>query len=77
METGRRKKNGSMDKTVKNYIIRCGAAEAYLTRIETSKKEPPVYVYGTKDKKKAKRFTEEEAREIAEKQRAVAVRMKD
>lgn len=65
-----------MDKTVKDYIIRCGGVEAYLTRIETSKKEPPVYVYGTKDKKKAKRFTEEEALEIAQKQRAKAIRIR-
>ena len=66
-----------MDKTVKNYIIRCGAAEAYLTRIEKRKNEPEVYCYSTKDKKKAKRFTEEEARAIAERQRAVAVKLKE
>lgn len=64
------------NKTVKNYIIRCGGADAYLTRIEKKKNEPPVYVYDTKDKKKAKRFTREEAEEIAEKRQAVAVKLK-
>ena len=50
----------------KEYIIRCGGAEAYLTDIQQKKKsEEPVYIYGTKDRKKAKRFTEEEARRIA------------
>lgn len=66
-----------MDKPVKNYIIRCGAAEAYLTKIEKRKNQPDVYVYDTKDKKKAKKFTEEEAAAIAERQRAVAVKLKE
>ena len=65
-----------MDKTEKNYIVRCGGADAYLTKIEKKKNEAPVYIYGTKDKKKAKRFTREEAEEIAEKRQAVAVKLK-
>ena len=62
-----------MDQTEKNYVIRCGGADAYLTKIEKKRNEAPVYIYGTNDKKKAKRFTREEAEEIAEKRKAVVV----
>ena len=61
------------EKEQKNYVIRCGGADAYLTKIEKKRNEAPVYIYGTNDKKKAKRFTKEEAEEIAEKRQAVAV----
>ena len=62
-----------MDQTEKNYVIRCGGADAYLTKIEKKRNEAPVYIYGTNDKKKAKRFTKEEAEMIAEQRQAVAV----
>lgn len=61
----------------KKYIIKCGGADAYLTRIEKKKNEEPVYIYGTRDKKKAKRFTREEAERIAEKRQATAYKLND
>ena len=63
------------EKKQKNFVIRCGAAEAYLTKIEKRKNQPDVYIYDTKEKKKAKKFTEEEALAIAEKQQAVAIKL--
>lgn len=61
------------------FIIRCGAAEAYLTRIIKAKKdnEADTYVYGTKEKAKAMRFTEAEARKICRERRAEMVRVKE
>ena len=63
------------EKKQKKFVIRCGAAEAYLTKIEKRKNQPDVYIYDTKDKKKAKKFTEEDAAAIAERQRAVMVKI--
>lgn len=65
-----------MAKSEKNYILRNGAAPVYLTGIETVKGKPIIYHYDTKDPKKAKRFTEEEARELAEKRHAVMERIR-
>ena len=62
----------------KEWIIRCGGAEAYLTAIEKGdrkKGEGPTYVYGTQDKKKALRFTEEEAWEICAQRKAEMIRV--
>ena len=60
-----------------NYIVRCGGnVKAYLTDIEYPKGHPPVYNYRTQDPKKAKRFTKEEAEEIADSRQGVAVELK-
>ena len=56
----------------KNYIIRNGAGDMFLTSIETVK-GIKVYTYGSNDWKKGMRFTLEEAREIARKRKAVVV----
>ena len=56
----------------RRWVVKCGGAEAYLTDIT-----PPgngnqaVFTYGTKDKKKAKRFKREEAEVIAKQRHAV------
>ena len=64
-----------MTKSEKNYIIRNGGAPVYLTGIESVKGHPIIYHYDTKDPKKAMRFTEEEARDLAEKRHAVMERI--
>lgn len=46
--------------TQKRWIVKNGAAEAYLTKIDGV-----VFIYNTKDKKKALRFTRKDAEEIA------------
>ena len=61
-----------------NYVIRCGRnMKAYLTEIEYQKGHPPVYTYRTQDPKKAKKFTKEEAEELARQRQAVAVELKE
>ena len=61
-----------------NYVVRCGGnVKAYLTEIEYPKGHPPVYTYGTQDPKKAKKFTKEEAEEIAKARQATAVELKE
>ena len=61
-----------------NYVVRCGGnVKAYLTAIEYPKGHPPVYTYGTQDPKKAKKFTKEEAEEIAKTRQATAVELKE
>lgn len=60
------------DPAGRNYIIRNGAEEIFLTKIENVK-GIDVYTYGSKDWKDAKRFTLTEARELARKRKAVAV----
>lgn len=57
----------------RNCIIKCGGAEAYLTAIEYQKGKSTVYTYGTSDKSKAMRFTEEDAVKIAEERQAVVI----
>ena len=59
----------------KEWIIKCGGAEAYLTKIETPKGQNTVYTYGTSDKRKAKRFTEEDAKRIAEERQAEMIKV--
>jgi hypothetical protein len=51
----------------KEWVIRCGGdTKGYLTEIIPPKKgNSEIYVYGTKDKMKAMRFTKEEAERIA------------
>ena len=66
------------EKEQKNFVIRCGGGvKAYLTKIVKKKGENPVYVYGTKEKNKAKRFTQEEALRLAEDRKGIAVRIED
>lgn len=59
----------------KEWIIKCGGVEAYLTKIETPKGQNTVYTYGTSDKKKALRFTEEDAKRIAEARQAEMIKV--
>ena len=60
----------------KEWVIKCGGAEAYLTEIIPEQLgHTPIYRYGTKDKNKALRVTEEEARELAEKRHAEMVKV--
>ena len=59
----------------KEWIIKCGAAEAYLTAIEHPKGKDPVYTYGTSDKKEALRFTEEDAKRIAEERQGEMIKV--
>ena len=47
--------------TQKRWIVKNGAAEAYLTKIS----ESGWFIYGTKDKKEALRFKRKDAEEIA------------
>lgn len=68
MKRGRPKK--------KDWVIKNGGAEVYLTSIETVKNHPIIYHYNTKDPKEAMRFTEEEAREIAQARKALAIKIK-
>ena len=61
-----------------NYVVRCGGnVKAYLTKIEYPKGHPPVYTYGTRNPKEAKKFTKEEAEEIATARQATAVELKE
>ena len=46
--------------TAKRWIVKSGAAEAYLTKIDCG-----VYIYATKDKKKALKMTRKDAEAIA------------
>lgn len=60
-----------------NYVIQCGGnTKAFLTEIRKPKGHPPVYVYGTKDPKKAMKFTKEEAEELAASRQGDAVELK-
>ena len=62
----------------KEWIIKCGGAEAYMTEITPAQLgHTPIYTYGTKDKSKAMRFTEEEARELAKLRQAEMIKVKD
>jgi len=66
------------NKERKNFVIRCGGGvKAYITKIIKKKDEPSVYVYGTNDKTKAKRFTQEEALRLAAERKGTAVRLVD
>lgn len=50
----------------KRWIVKCGGAEAYLTKITPEQLgHTPIYTYGTKDKQKAMRMKREEAEAIA------------
>ena len=62
----------------KDWVIRCGCdTEAYMTRIIPEQLgHTPIYVYGTKDRYKAMRFTETEAKELAKKRQAEAIKLK-
>ena len=61
----------------KEWIIKCGGAEAYLTEIIPEQLgHTPIYKYATKNKKEAMRFTEAEAKELAKKRQAEAIRLK-
>jgi len=53
------------------YIIKNGAAEVFLTAIDTVQGHPLIYRYGSRDPKEAMRFTKDEAEEIARKRHAV------
>ena len=66
-------------KATKVWIIQCGgvAPPVYLTKITKKKGEAPVYVYGSRDKRKALRFEEEEAKELAEKRQAIMVQVRE
>lgn len=46
--------------TAKRWVVKSGAAEAYLTKIDCG-----VYIYATKDKRKALKLTREDAEDIA------------
>ena len=66
------------DNEQKNFVIRCGGGvKAYITQIIKKPDEPPVYVYGTKDKSKAMRFTQAEALKLAKDRKGTAVRYED
>ena len=47
-------------------VIRNGKYPQYLTGIVTNDKSGKVFTYGTLDRSKAMRFTEEEGRKVAE-----------
>lgn len=65
-------------KAKKEWIIKCGGAEAYLTEIIPEQLgHTPIYKYATKNKKEAMRFTEEEARKIAKLRQAEMIKVKD
>ena len=55
----------------REYIIRNGGADLFLTAIEEVHGHPCIYRYGSKNPKEAMRFTKEEADEIARKRKAV------
>ena len=60
----------------KKWVIRCGGGENWLTEIrEAQSGHPRIYVYGSKDVNDAMRFTEDEARELAERRHAEAVKI--
>ncbi len=62
----------------KEWIIKCGGAEAYLTEIIPEQLgHTPIYKYDKKNKKEAMRFTEEEARKIAKLRQAEMIKVKD
>ena len=63
----------------KEYIIQCGGVSLamYLTKITKKKGHDTVYTYGSRDKRKALRFTQEEAEEIAEKRHAIILKVNE
>ena len=62
-----RKKTAEADKGPKEWVIRNGKYPQYLTGIVENDREGVMYCCATEDIRKAMRFTEAEAREVAEK----------
>lgn len=61
------KKTGGADRKPKEWVIRNGKYPQYLTGIVQNDKDGVIYSYATDNMMKAMRFTETEAKEIAEK----------
>ena len=55
------------DRGLEEWVIKNGRYPQFLTGIVKNDKEGVIYSYATEDPKKAMRFTEAEAREVAEK----------
>lgn len=71
------KKTGAADKGPRYWIIKNGKYSLFLTGIVKNEKDGVIYTYATGNPRKAKRFTEAEAKETAAKCRGRLCRLPD